>query len=52
MTRANLTEIIVVLDRSGSMAAFCSAVNFLCVLVIGILQESGYVNLISGNSTF
>jgi hypothetical protein len=34
------------------MAAFCSAVNFLRVLVIGILQETGYVSLIRGNSTF
>jgi hypothetical protein len=35
-----------------TMAAFCSAVNFLRVLVIGILQETGYVSLIRGNSTF
>jgi hypothetical protein len=34
------------------MAAFCSAVNFLRVLVIGILQETGYVSLIRRNSTF
>ena len=34
------------------MAAYCSAVNFLRVLVIGILQETGYVSLIRGNSTF
>jgi hypothetical protein len=27
-------------------------VNFLRVLVIGILQETGYVSLIRGNSTF
>ena len=35
-----------------TMAAFCSAVNFLRVLVIGILQETAYVSLIRGNSTF
>jgi PAS domain S-box-containing protein len=34
------------------MAAFCSAVNFLRVLVIGILEETGYVSLIRRNSTF
>ena len=34
------------------MAAFYSAVNFLRVLVIGILKETGYVSLIRGNSTF
>jgi hypothetical protein len=34
------------------MAAFCSAVNILRVLVIGVLQETGYVGLIKGNSTF
>lgn len=34
------------------MVAFCSAVNFLRVLVIGILQETGHVSLIRGNSTF
>ena len=34
------------------MVAFCSAVNFLRVLVIGILKETGYVSLIRGNSTF
>jgi hypothetical protein len=34
------------------MAALCSAVNFLRVLVIGILQKLGCVSLISGNSTF
>jgi hypothetical protein len=34
------------------MAAFCSAVNFLRVLVIEILLKTGFVLLISGNSTF
>ena len=34
------------------MEVFSSAENFLCVLVIGILQESGCVTLIYGFSTF
>jgi hypothetical protein len=34
------------------MAAFCSAVNFLRVLLIEFLQETGYVSLIRGNSIF
>jgi hypothetical protein len=34
------------------MTALCSAVNFLRVLVMGVLQETGCVSLIGGNSTF
>ena len=40
------------LDFPSSMAAFCSAVSFLRVLVIGFLPKLGCVSLISGNSTF
>lgn len=34
------------------MAAFCSVVNFLRDLTIGIILESGHIKLISENFTF